>query len=75
MLTARPPITRVAILHEGVTYSLERPARHHDLISHIVRETGARMWRQAIPKASSTPKRASSCAASQQRTTRAGPVR
>ena len=40
MLTARPPITRVAILHEGVTYSLERPARHHDVISHIVRETG-----------------------------------
>ena len=36
----RPRITHVAIRFEGKTYSLPKPARHHDVIQAIVKETG-----------------------------------
>lgn len=34
-------IDRVAIIYNGVIYSLPRPNRHHDVIRHIHNETGA----------------------------------
>lgn len=33
-------ITHVAIKREGIIYSLPRPARHHDVIRHMVDEHG-----------------------------------
>lgn len=34
-------IERVAIVHNGIIYSLPRPNRHHDVIRLIHNETGA----------------------------------
>jgi len=34
-----PPITHVAIRHQGKIWSLPKPNRHHHIISLIVRET------------------------------------
>lgn len=36
-----PKITHVAIRFQGTTYSLPAPNRHHDVIRHIVKKTGA----------------------------------
>lgn len=41
-MSRRPPITHVAIRFMGVTYSLPKPNRHHDVIRHIVELTGAK---------------------------------
>lgn len=33
-------ITVAAIKYKGVVYSLPRPARHHNIIRHIIEQTG-----------------------------------
>ena len=40
-LASRTPITHVAVRFRGVTYSLPAPNRHHHVIMHIARVTGA----------------------------------
>jgi len=40
-VTARPPITHVAIHFRGQVWSLPAPSRHHDVIRLIVERSGA----------------------------------
>lgn len=40
MTSERFPITHVAIRFQGKVWSLPAPNRHHDVIRHIIQETG-----------------------------------
>ncbi len=39
-MVTRPKITHVAIRFQGKVWSLPAPNRHHDVIRHIVEQTG-----------------------------------